>query len=151
LGKDFKVFSVELDMATSLLRVGVPVNEALKRVASITPSPTLRDLFISLSSIASIGGGVAQVVWSLVDRYVTRYSIRVERSVEALNMFMEVYVAVALLIPILVGSTAALLIIYPLAGISFEALMVLTTLILVPVSSAAIVVLADVIVSRVRP
>jgi flagellar protein FlaJ len=90
-------------------------------------------------------------VWSLVDRYVTRYSIRVERSVEALNMFMEVYVAVALLIPILVGSTAALLIIYPLAGISFEALMVLTTLILVPVSSAAIVVLADVIVSRVRP
>ena len=151
LGKDFKVFSVELDMATSLLRIGVPVNEALKRVASITPSPTLRDLFISLSSIASIGGGVAQVVWSLVDRYVTRYSIRVERSVEALNMFMEVYVAVALLIPILVGSTAALLIIYPLAGISFEALMVLTTLILVPVSSAAIVVLADVIVSRVRP
>jgi flagellar protein FlaJ len=151
LGGDYKVFSVELDLASSLVKVGVPVDEALKRVAEITPSPTLRDLFLSLSSIISIGGNVAQVVWSLVERYVTRYGIRVERSVEALNVFMEVYVAIALMIPILVGSTAALLLIYPIAGISFEALMVLTTLILVPISSAAIVTIADVIVSRVRP
>lgn len=151
LGGDYKVFSVELDLASSLVKVGVPVDEALKRVAEITPSPTLRDLFLSLSSIISIGGSVAQVVWSLVERYVTRYGIRVERSVEALNVFMEVYVAIALMIPILVGSTAALLLIYPIAGISFEALMVLTTLILVPISSAAVVTIADVIVSRVRP
>jgi flagellar protein FlaJ len=151
LGRDYKFFSIEIDLATSLLRVGTPIADALRRVAKVTPSPTLRELFLSLSSIIGAGGNIVQIVWSLTERYVTRYSIRIERSAESLNTYMEIYVAIALLIPSLIGSMAALALIAPIAGISFEALLTLTTLILVPVASIAIVVLADVIVSRVRP
>jgi len=151
LGRDYKFFSIEIDLVASLLRVGTPVADALRRVAKVTPSPTLRELFLSLSSIIGVGGNIAQVVWSLTERYVTRYSIRIERSAETLNTYMEIYVAIALLIPSLIGSMAALALIAPIAGISFEALLTLTTLILVPVASIAIVVLADVVVSRVRP
>jgi len=151
LGRDYKFFSIELDLVTSLLRVGTPIADALRRVAKVTPSPTLRELFLSLSSIIGVGGNIAQVFWSLTERYVTRYSIRIERSAESLNAYMEIYVAIALLIPSLIGSMAALALIAPIAGISFEALLTLTTLILVPVASIAIVVLADVVVSRVRP
>ncbi len=151
LGRAYKVFSVELDLASSLIKVGVPVSEALKRVAHITPSNILRDLFLSLSSIISIGGNVAPVVQSLVERYVTRYGIRVERSVEELNIVMEVYVAITMLIPMIVNSTAAFLLIYPIAGLSFDAILVLTIPILMPIASVAIVTIADMIVSRVRP
>ncbi|MEM0027308.1 MAG: type II secretion system F family protein [Ignisphaera sp.] len=151
LGRDFKFFSVEIDLATSLIKAGVPADEALKRVASITPSQTLRELFSSLASAIAIGGGVTDLLSSLLERYVSRYSIRIERAVETLNVYMEVYVAVALLIPVLVGSIAALLLIYPISWLSFDALMILTTLLLVPTASASIVVLSDVIVSRMRP
>ncbi|MCC6017359.1 MAG: type II secretion system F family protein [Desulfurococcaceae archaeon] len=151
LGRDYKFFSIEIDLAVSLIRVGVPIADVFRTVAKVTPSPTLRELFLSLSSIASIGGNIAQVIWSLTEMYVTRYSIRIERATDSLNIYMEIYVAAALLIPSLVGSIAALALIVPIMGISFEALLVLTTLIVVPIASIAIVVLADVIVSRVRP
>ncbi|MEL9939683.1 MAG: type II secretion system F family protein [Ignisphaera sp.] len=151
LGKDFKFFFIEIDLATSLIRAGVPVDEALKRVSNITPSQTLRELFSSLASAIAIGGGITNVLSSLLERYVSRYSIRIEKSVETLNVYMEVYVAVALLIPVLVGSIAALLLLYPISWLSFDALMILTTLLLVPIASTSIVVLSDVIVSRMRP
>lgn len=151
LGRDFKFFSIEINLATSLIRTGVPVDEALKKVANITPSQTLRELFSSLASATAIGGGIAGVLSSLLERYVSRYSIRIEKAVETLNVYMEVYVAVALLIPVLVGSIAALLLLYPIGLLSFDALMILTTLLLVPIASTSIVVLSDVIVSRMRP
>ena len=64
---------------------------------------------------------------------------------------MEVYIALALLLPVLIGSIAVLTLIHPLAGISFEYIMFLSSFILLPVSTLAIVVLSDIIVSRIRP
>jgi len=68
-----------------------------------------------------------------------------------LSVYTEIYVAISLLIPVLIGSLAMIFLIYPIGGISFEAIMFLSTFILIPVSSLVIAVLADVAVSRFRP
>ena len=152
LGRDYKLFSVEVDLAASLMATGVPVNEALREAARVTPSSTLKELFLSLSSLASIGAGVVELTHGLTERYVIKHGLRVERGVEVLNVYMEIYVAIAFLLPMLAGSFAALLMLAPVAiGISFDMFMALMTLFLVPIATIAVVVMADVVVSRVRP
>lgn len=152
LGRDYKLFWVEIDLAKSLMATGTPVDQALREVARMTPSPTIRELFLSLSSLASIGAGVVELIHGLTERYVVKHGLRVERSVEVLNVYMEIYVAIALLLPMLTGTFAAVLMLAPtVAGIPFDAFMVLVTLILVPIVSIVVVIMADVVVSRVRP
>jgi len=152
LGRNYKLFSVEIDLATSLMAAGAPVDEALRSAARVTPSSTLKELFLSLSSLASIGTGIVGLTHGLTERYVVKHGLRIERGVEALNVYMEIYAAIAFLLPMLAGSFAALIMLAPVAvGISFDAFMALVTLILVPMASAIVIVMADVVVSRVRP
>ncbi|MEM4506600.1 MAG: type II secretion system F family protein [Ignisphaera sp.] len=151
LGDDYRFFSVELDIVRSYIRIGVPLEEALRYVAHLTPSQSFRELLLGLSSISVIGGDIGSFIRSMFDRYVSRYELMIEKAVNSLNVYMEVYVAVSLLIPVLAGSTAVLFILSPIAGISFEAFMALVTFILIPIPSAVIIVLADTIVSRLRP
>lgn len=151
LGDDYRFFSIELDLARSYIRIGVPFEEALRRIASITPSQSFRELLLGLSSLSVVGGDIGSFVRSMFDRYVSRYELMIEKAVNSLNVYMEVYVAVSLLVPVLAGSTAILFILSPVAGISFEAFMALITFIMIPVPSAVIIVLADTIVSRLRP
>ncbi len=151
LGDDYRFFSVELDIVRSYTRIGVPLEEALRYVAHLTPSQSFRELLLGLSSISVIGGDIGSFIRSMFDRYVSRYELMIEKAVNNLNVYMEVYVAVSLLVPVLAGSTAVLFILSPIAGISFEAFMALVTFILIPIPSAVIIVLADTIVSRLRP
>ncbi len=151
LGKDYKYFSLEFDLVKSFVKIGIPLDEALRRVAEITPSRSISELLISLASISNIGGDVFSSIKMLLDRYIARYEISIGRAVEILNIYMEIYVALALLIPVLIGSISALTIFHPVAGISFEYLMFLSSFILLPISTLIIIVLADVIVSRLKP
>lgn len=151
LGDNYKFFYVELDLIKSYIQIGIPLNETLKTVASLTPSQTFREFLLGLSSLSVVGGDIGSFVRSMFDRYVSRYELKIERAVNALNIYMEIYVAISLLIPVLAGSMAVLFVLSPIAGISFEAFMILITFILVPIPSALIVVLADAIVSKLRP
>jgi archaellum biogenesis protein FlaJ (TadC family) len=54
-GEVLKDFRVELEMITSLIKLNYPVSEALERVAKVTPSPTLKEVLLSLSSSVIIG------------------------------------------------------------------------------------------------
>jgi len=151
LGKDYRYFSIEIDLVRSLTKIGTPLDVALRKAAEVTPSPTIRELLSSLASISNIGGDVSSIVRLQLDRYVGRYEISIGKAVESLNVYMEIYIALALLMPVLIGSLAVLTLLHPLAGISFEHVMFFSSFLLLPVSAIAIIVLADTIVSRIRP
>ncbi len=151
LGKDYRYFSIEIDFVKSLTRLGTPLDIALRKAAEITPSATIKEFLSTLASISNIGGDTPSIMRQQLDRYIARYEIGVEKAVESLNIYMEVFVALALLIPVLVGSIAVLTLLHPIAGVSFEYIMFLSSFILLPLSTVVVIVLADTIVSRIRP
>ncbi len=151
LGNDYRYFSVEIDRIRYLTRAGMPIDDVLRDVSQLTPSQTMRELFSSLSSFSRVGGNIVRVIEDILMRYISRYELGVERVADTLTVYMEIYVAVSLLIPILIGSLAMLFLVYPLRGISFEAIIFLSTFIIIPITSIAITILSDMAVSRLRP
>ncbi|MCS7111272.1 MAG: type II secretion system F family protein [Ignisphaera sp.] len=151
LGREYRYFSIEIDLVRSLTRLGMPLDVALKRTAEITPSMTVKELLSLLASVSNVGGDVSSTIKLELDRYIARYELGVEKAVESLNVYMEVHIALALLTPVLIGSIAVLTLLHPLAGISFEQIMFLSSFILLPITTAVVIVLADAIVSRIRP
>ncbi len=147
---ELKHFDLEVYMVNSLVRVGMPIDEALQKVAAITPSLSVKELFTGLASVARVGGDPAAVVNSIMSNYISRYAILVEKTVNDLGIMMEVYLAFALLVPIVLGSVAVLFLLSPMPGISFEAMTFLTIFIVIPVISIAILVIVDSIVSKLR-
>jgi len=148
--EELRFFDLEIYMVNSMIRIGIPIDEALRRVAEITPSLSVKELFTGLASVARVGGDPATVVNSIMNNYISRYAILVEKTVNDLSIMMEIYLAFALLVPILLGSVAVLFLINPMAGISFEAMMFLTIFIVIPVISVALLIIVDSIVSKLR-
>ncbi len=151
LGKNYKYFSIEIDRAIYMVRAGIPIDEVFSDIARITPSQILRELFSSLSSFSRVGGDLGRVVEGILMRYISRYELEIEKISNTLSIYAEIYVALSLLIPILMGFLAMLFLIYPVGGISFEAVIFLSTCIIIPISSLVIMILSDVAVSRFRP
>lgn len=150
MGRDYKFFSVELDIIKSCAQIGIPLDKVLKNVASLTPSPSFRELLLGFSSLSIVGADIASYVETMFNNYISRYELAIERAVNSLNVYMEIYIAIALLLPVLAGSLAILFILFPVLGLTFEAITALVTLVLVPISSIAIIVLTDILVSRLR-
>ncbi len=144
-----KDFRVELEMITSLVRLNYPINEALARVAKITPSPTLREVLLGLSASVVIGAEPLELMSTVTSKYLEKYSLKVERAVSELGVMLEIYLALALLIPVVAGSLGALLVLSPVGGISFELVVFILSYLVVPASSLASMVLVDAIVSKV--
>jgi flagellar protein FlaJ len=144
-----KDFRVELEMITSLIKLNYPVSEALERVAKVTPSPTLKEVLLSLSSSVIIGADPLELVKAITNKYLEKYSLKVEKTVNELGVMLEIYLAIALLIPVVIGSLGALLIISPLGGISFELVIFILSYVVVPASSLASMVLIDATISKV--
>ena len=147
---ELKVFKVEITMLRSLIRVGVPVDEALRRVARITPSQTLKTLFLDLSATTRIGGDLASAVSNAMSNYIDRYGIRVEKTVNDIGILMESYLSICMLLPMLLGVLAVLFMVARVPGLSFETLMFVTVFILIPIVSIATLVLVDSMVSKLR-
>lgn len=144
-----KDFRVELEMITSLVRLNYPISEALTRVAKITPSPTLREVLLGLSASVVIGAEPLELMSTVTSKYLEKYSLKVERAVSELGVMLEIYLALALLIPVVAGSLGALLVLSPVGGISFELVVFMLSYLVVPASSLASMVLVDAIVSKV--
>ncbi len=143
-----KDFVVELRMVISLARLGLPLHEALTRTARVTPSPTLKEVLLGLSESVRIGSGPLGLMSSMTERYLDRYPLKVERVVNELGVMLEIYLTVALLVPVLVGSLGALLVFSPMGGLTFELAVFMLSYVLVPVSSLASLVTVDAIVSK---
>ncbi len=148
--RDLKYYDFEVRTVNALVRTGVPLDEALRRVAKITPSPAVRELFVGLSSVARVGGNPASVVDVAFTQYFDKYAMRVEKTVGSLAVIMEVYMAFALILPTLIGTAAILFMVMPVPGMNLETLLFLSIFVLVPVISLAVVVIVDLMVSKLR-
>ncbi len=144
-----KDFRVELEMITSLIKLNYPVNEALARVARITPSPTFREVLLSLSASVMIGAEPLEIMNTVTSKYLEKYSLKVEKVVNELSVMLEIYLAIALLTPVIIGSLGALLVLNPVGGISFELVVFVLSYLVVPASSLASMVLIDAMISKV--
>lgn len=144
-----KDFQVELDMITSLVKLNYPINEALARVAKITPSPTLREVLLGLSTSVVVGAEPLEVMSAVTSKYLDRYALKVEKTVSELGVMLEIYLAVALLTPVIIGSLGTLLVLSPVSGISFELMIFILTYVVVPASSLALMILIDATTSKV--
>jgi flagellar protein FlaJ len=148
-GEILKDFRVELEMITSLIKLNYPVSEALARVAKITPSPTLKEVLLSLSSSVLIGADPLESMKTITNKYLEKYALKVEKTVNELGAMLEIYLAIALLTPVVMGSLGALLVLSPLGGISFELVIFILSYVVVPASSLASMVLIDATISKV--
>ncbi len=144
-----KDFQVELEMITSLIKLNYPVNEALEEVARITPSPTFREVLLSLSASVVIGAEPLEIMNAVTSKYLEKYSLKVERAVSELSVMLEIYLAIALLTPVIIGSLGALLVLNPVGGISFELVVFVLSYLVVPASSLTSMVLIDATISKV--
>ena len=148
--EELKYFDLEVRMVNSLIRIGIPIDEALHRVSYITPSPSMKELLVGLASVARVGGDPATIVNSIMAGYIDRYGILVEKTVNDIGIMMEMYLAFALLVPVVLGSIAVLFLLYPIPMLPFEALMFLTIFILIPIASITILIIVDTMVSKLR-
>jgi len=148
-GEILKDFRVELEMITSLIKLNYPVSEALARVAKVTPSPTLKEVLLSLSSSVLIGADPLESMKAITNKYLEKYALKVEKTVNELGAMLEIYLAIALLTPVVMGSLGALLVLSPLGGISFELVIFILSYVVVPASSLASMVLIDATISKV--
>ncbi|MCS7128054.1 MAG: type II secretion system F family protein [Sulfolobales archaeon] len=148
--KDLRIFDVELLLINSLTSTGVPLSEALVAAAQVTPSPTMKELFLGLTSIAKAGGDPMPLLNSMMESYVSRYNMRVERAVGDLAIILEFYVAFSILLPIVLSSLALLFTIQPIHGLPFELLLFISVFVLAPIMLLSTMIMADAIVSKLR-
>jgi len=74
----------------------------------------------------------------------------VEGYISSVGALMEVFIAVALILPLLAATMVGLLSVAP-AGLLTPELVLVITLVVTPSTSAAVLVLADMLTSRVSP
>jgi len=148
--KELRVFDVELSLINSLTSTGVPLSEALVTAAQVTPSLTMRELLLGLTSIAKAGGDPMPLLNSMMESYASRYNMRVERAISDLAIILEFYVAFSILLPIALSSLALLFAIQPIHGLPFELLLFISTFVLAPLMLLSTLIIADAIVSKLR-
>jgi len=145
-----KHFSIEIKLLRSYIRVGVPLDEALLRVARVTPSDSLRELFLSLASAIRTGGDLGETVSAAMREYLDRYSVRVEKTVNDIGIVMESYLAICMLLPLLMGVLSVLFMMMPVGMLNFQTIMFVTVFVLVPLFSLGALVIVDSMVSKLR-
>lgn len=148
--KELRVFDVELSLINSLTSTGVPLSEALVTAAQVTPSLTMRELLLGLTSIAKAGGDPMPLLNSIMESYASRYNMRVERALSDLSIILEFYVAFSILLPIALSSLALLFTIQPIHGLPFELLLFISIFVLAPLMLLSTLIIADAIVSKLR-
>ncbi len=148
--RDLPEFRIELEYIASNLEMGRPVDAVLIEAARLTPSPSLRALLLSLARAARMGLHAATVVEHSIRTYLSTYAILVEKASTSLGFLFEVYVVLGLVVPIIVGIVALLMAVYPVLGLSVEAVIVASMFALIPLVSVAVLVAADAVMSRLR-
>ncbi|OWJ55546.1 type II secretion system F family protein [Pyrodictium delaneyi] len=148
--KELREFRIELEYIASGIKAGMPVETVLEEAARITPVYSLRRLLAGLSAAARTGTGVNEIVLSSITEYLYGLEVEIEKLSSSLGAILEVFVAVSVMLPVAIGVVGLLLVFQPIPGLSFDSLLFLSTFILVPMMSAAVIVIVDSMVSRIR-
>ena len=150
--EELKEFNIELEYITSSIKAGIPLEKVLGEAAKITPSPSLKSLLGGLAAAAKTGSSVEEVIETVVSEYLYASESYVENLSSSLGALLEIFVAIGAMLPVAVGVVALLFAIQPPRTplLSFDNILFLSTFILIPATSAAIAVMADSMVSRVR-
>lgn len=148
--KELREFRIELEYIASGIKAGIPVETVLEEAARITPVYSLRRLLAGLSAAARTGTGVNEIVSSSITEYLYGLEVEIEKLSSSLGAILEVFVAVSVMLPVAIGVVGLLLVFQPIPGLSFDSLLFLSTFILVPMMSAAVIVIVDSMVSRIR-
>ena len=148
--EELRDFKLELEYIASLLSVGRPIHEVLEAAARLTPSPSLRSLLLGLSAASKTGTGVAEVIEASITEYLSVRETEIDRVTNSLGALLELYTAVAVMLPIGMGVVGLLLLFQPVAGLSFDLILAVTTFILVPVTVIAVVLVAESLVSKLK-
>ncbi|WP_228546771.1 type II secretion system F family protein [Hyperthermus butylicus] len=148
--RELKEFSIELEYIVSGIRAGIPVDRVLEEASKLTPSPSLHSLLAGLSAAARTGSGLREVVDAAISEYLSTQETEIDRLTNSLGALLEFYMAAAVMLPVSIGVVGLLLVFQQVAGLSFDAILFLTTFIGIPVTVAVVVIMADMIVSRLR-
>ncbi|HID40814.1 MAG TPA: hypothetical protein EYP33_01515 [Pyrodictium sp.] len=148
--KELREFRIELEYIASGIKAGIPVETVLEEAARITPVYSLRRLLAGLSAAARTGTGVNEIVSSSIIEYLYGLEVEIEKLSSSLGAILEVFVAVSVMLPVAIGVVGLLLVFQPIPGLSFDSLLFLSTFILVPMMSAAVIAIVDSMVSRIR-
>ncbi|BEP17877.1 hypothetical protein PYJP_12290 [Pyrofollis japonicus] len=150
--EELKEFSIELEYISSMIKAGVPVDEALSRAAKVSPSPSVKSLLGSLAAAARTGSNVEEIINTIVSEYIHTTESYVENLSSSLGALLEIFVAFGAMLPVAIGVVALLFAIQPPRTplLSFDNILFISTFIVVPATSAAIAVLADSMVTRIR-
>jgi flagellar protein FlaJ len=150
-GRELGEFMKEISTINKLVSLNMPMRDVLQWVAKTTPSQTLSNLLYSLSETYKTGVEMAGVVWSELSAYLTDVGLKVDRAVTSIGGLIESFVTLAVLLPTLMGVLAMLAAFGPLLGLGFEAIIGITSLLVVPLVSAFVAIISDWIIGRVRP
>ncbi|NOZ88417.1 MAG: type II secretion system F family protein [Crenarchaeota archaeon] len=147
---DLPEFRVELEYIASGLRAGFEPAVVLEGAAWLTPSQSLRSLFASLAEASRTGTGLVDVVDNLVKEYLLNVESQVDRVVNGLGTLMEFFIALSVMVPVVLVVLGILLAAQPLPALSFKTAAFLAVFVATPVTAAVTIIVADMIVSKVR-
>jgi flagellar protein FlaJ len=143
-------FRVELEYIASRIRAGESPERVLADAAKVTPSRYLKGLFSSLSGAFRTGVGLRESLEAYVNEFLMTVEVAADEVSQLLGGLLEVFIAFSIMMPVVMGVAALLLAVYPVAGLSADTILFVTTFVAVPAVSASVAVLSDMIVSRVR-
>ena len=148
-------FKVELrEVAKGIIHERLPLTDALIRASQITPSRSAALLFEGLKGIIDSGAGVLEYIYWMASSSYNDVEAKYRAAFNSLSVLMETYMATAVLMPIVV--IAALVTLFGMGNffpltINPRYLTSLVSFVLTPLSAVGILVIADSIVSRLRP
>ncbi|MET1128907.1 MAG: type II secretion system F family protein [Thermoproteota archaeon] len=143
-------FRVELEYIASRVRAGESPEKVLADAAKVTPSRYLKGLFSSLSGAFKTGVGLRESLEAYVSEFLMMVEVAADEVSQSLGSLLELFIAFSIMMPVVMGVAGLLLALYPVAGLSADTIIFITTFVVVPAVSASIAVLSDMIVSRVR-
>ncbi len=148
-------FDVELrEIARGLVHERLPLSDALIRAAEITPSRSAALLFEGLKGIIDSGAGILEYIYWMASSSYNDVESKYRAAFNSLSVLMELYMALVVLMPIVVVATLVTLFgvggFFPLP-VNPRYLISLVSFVLTPFSAIGILLMADSIVSRLRP
>jgi len=154
--RDLIGFDVELEEAAkSITLEGLDAAKALGRSASITPSRSARALFEGLRGLIESGFGIVEYIqWTLSSHY-SDVEARYRAALDSLSMMMEIFMALAVLGPVL--TIIGVIALYGLGSslisikINPKLLIAAVAFIVSPAVALWVLIAIDGIISRLRP
>lgn len=147
--EELEDFKIELEIMDDRLSLGYDLAEVIDYVASITPCKSLSNLLLDMLSLERSGRNVMPVITNLVSSYFTSLKSRMEEITNYLSMLSEIFIATAIIFPMIVMIISSTTTAIPIGGFDPSTLLAITLLIIIPVASILYYIAVDYVLSGV--